>query len=181
MRVTKARIQPLDPKDMSEETREIAAKAGKDLNIFRTMANHPKMLKKFLVYGGYILAGSTLPARERELVILRIGYLCQAGYEWTQHVRIAREAGMSDEEIRSCVSGPQTPGLSAADKALLQATDELHHDQHISDAAWAELAKHFSKQQMMDMVMTAGQYTMVSMALNSFGVQLEEGEVQWNV
>lgn len=181
MRVTQARIEPLDPAKMDAETKEIMAKAGQDLNIFRTMANHPKLLKRFLVFGGHILGRSTLAPRERELVILRIGYLCQAGYEWTQHVRIAREVGMSDEEIRLARTGPETPGISEADKALLQATDELHHDKHISDVTWTALAKHFNTQQLMDIVMTAGQYTMVSMALNSFGVQLEKGEVEWDV
>ena len=72
--------------------------------------------------------------RERELVILRIGYLCQSGYEWGQHVQISRQAGMTDDEIRSAKTGPDTPGLSDLDRLLLTATDELHGDARISDA-----------------------------------------------
>ena len=96
-------------------------------------------------------------------------------------MQIAREAGMSDEEIRSCKTGPDTPGLSELDRLLLQATDELHADAHVSDTTWKGLSKHYSTQQMMDLVFTVGQYNLVSMALNSFGVQLDEGLPGWDV
>ena len=90
-------------------------------------------------------------------------------------------AGMSDDEIRSAKTGPETPGLSELDRLLLQATDELHSDAHVSDETWAGLASHYDTQQLMDVVFTVGQYNLVSMALNSFGVQLDEGLPGWDV
>ena len=86
-----------------------------------------------------------------------------------------RAAGLSDEEIARIPKGADAAGWSAADRALLRATDELHGDAFISDATWPELATSLSTQQLMDLVFTIGQYNLVSMALNSFGVQPEPG------
>jgi alkylhydroperoxidase family enzyme len=184
MRLNEPRIAPLEPDEWSEQAREIMApfvEQGRVYNIFKTLAHHPDLMRRWLVFANHILGKSTLAARERELVILRIGYLCQAGYEWGQHVQIARQAGMSDDEIRSARTGPETPGLQELDRLLLEATDQLHADAHVADATWAGLSRHLTTQQLMDLVFTVGQYNLVSMALNSFGVQLDEGLPGWDV
>ena len=184
MRLDEPRIAPLEAEQWDETAQQLMqplVNQGRIFNIFKTMSNHPDLARRWMVFANHILGKSTLSVRDRELVILRIGYLCQSGYEWGQHVQIAREAGMSDEEIRSCKTGPDTPGLSELDRMLLQATDELHTDAHVSDSTWEGLAKHYSTQQMMDLVFTVGQYNLVSMALNSFGVQLDEGLPGWDV
>jgi len=108
-------------------------------------------------------------------LILRIGWLCRAEYEWSQHVVIGRAVGLSDAEIDRIGDGPDAPGWSADDAALLRAVDELHADACIADATWQALAGRFSTQQIMDVIFTVGQYALVSMALNSLGVQLDEG------
>jgi alkylhydroperoxidase family enzyme len=184
MRLSEPRVAPLEAEQWDEQAREAMApfvQQGRAWNIFRTLANHPDLMRRWLVFGNHILGKSSLPVRERELVILRIGYLCQAGYEWGQHVQIARQAGMSDDEIRTAKTGPETPGLSELDRLLLRATDELHADAHVTDATWAGLSEHLTTQQLMDMVFTVGQYNLVSMALNSFGVQLDEGLPGWDI
>ena len=184
MRLDKPRVEPLEADQWSDEASEMMqpfVSQGRVYNIFKTMSNHPDLAKRWMVFANHILGKSSLSVRDRELVILRIGFLCQAGYEWGQHVQIARAADMSDDEIRSCKTGPETPGISDLDKLLLQATDELHSDAHISDATWAGLSEHYDTQQMMDLVFTIGQYNLVSMALNSFGVQLDEGLPGWDV
>ncbi len=155
--------------------------AGPPLNIFRTLAHHPGLLKRWMVFANHVLGKSSLPPRERELVILRIGHLCRAGYEWGQHVEIARDVGMTDDEIRRIRMGPDDGDWSGLDRALLQATDELHADSFVSDATWAELAGHLSTEQLMDVVFTVGQYHLVSMALNSFDVQPESGLPGWEI
>ena len=88
---------------------------------------------------------------------------------------------MYDDEIRSAKVGPSKDDLSDKDIALLKATDELHSDAHVSDETWSGLSEFFSKEQLMDIVFTVGQYNLVSMALNSFGVQLDEGLPGWDV
>lgn len=178
MRLTSPRIAPLQNPEMDAEQQEIVAPMGERvLNIFRTMIQAPKAAKGFLAWGNYVLSKKNdLPAREREIVILRIGFLCKSGYEWTQHVPIGVRAGLTEDEVARIKGGADAPGWSPADQALLRASDELHHDQFITDATWAALKAHFTDKQCMDVVFTAGQYTQVSMILNSFGVQLDAGQ-----
>jgi 4-carboxymuconolactone decarboxylase len=180
MRLTAPRIAPTADADLSPEGQAILAPmkaAGRPvLNIFRTLAGAPAALKGFLGWGEYVLSKKNdLPAREREIVILRIGYLCRSGYEWTQHVPIGIRAGLTEDEVARIKQGAEA-GWSEADAALIRASDELNSDHFISDATWTALKAHFSDKQCMDVVFTAGQYTQVSMMLNSFGVQLDPGQ-----
>ena len=176
MRVSEPRIKPLSPDQWDATAKEIMGRfEGEPLNIFKTMVNHSELMKRWMVFANHILGKSTLPIRERELIILRIGYLCRSGYEWGQHVLIARRAKITDDEIRAIKVGPDAKSWSEQDRLLMKATDELHADAHVSDATWKGLSKHFNTQQMMDIVFTIGQYNLVSMALNSFGVQADPG------
>lgn len=178
MRLKKPRVAPLAEVEWDAEAREILGplnSLGPVLNIFATLAHHPKLLKRWMVFGNHVLAKSSLPPREREIAILRIGWLCRAEYEWGQHTAIGRQTGLTDDEIRRIPKGADAPGWSALDAALLRATDELHGDAMISDATWAELSKHYETRQIIDLIFAVGQYNMVSMALNSLGVQREPG------
>lgn len=174
------RVAPLDSSDWDDATRDALgglpdAPNGKPLNIFATLSHHPKLLKRWLVFGNHVLAKSTLPARERELVILRIGWLCRAEYEWGQHVVIGKQTGLRDDEILRITAGPDAEGWEPFDATLLRATDELHADACIGDDTWAELSERLDTQQLIDLVFTVGQYNLVSMALNTLGVQLDAG------
>ena len=185
MRLSAPRITPLDEKDWSEEAhRELdrLEGAGRSFNIFRTLARHPKMLRRWLVFANHVLFKSTLSAREREILILRIGWLCQAEYEFAQHVQIGRRAGLTDADIQRIVDGPDAAGWEPFEAALVRATDELHRDAFVSDATWSALSARYNPQQLMDAVFTVGQYNLVSMALNTLGVQLDpglEGFARW--
>jgi alkylhydroperoxidase family enzyme len=178
MTVGTPRVAPLPPEEWDDEVREILGATqmgGQVLNIFKTLARHPKLLKRWLVFGNHVLLKSTLSPRQRELLILRTGWNCRAEYEWGQHVVIGRQIGLSDDDIERITRGPQAAGWDPLEAALLRAADELHRDSRIGDATWAELSAHYDTQQLMDVVFTVGQYTLVSMALNSCGVQLDEG------
>lgn len=181
MHLKQPRLSPLALDSLTPDQSAALARAtlpGRPpLNIFRTFARAPEALNAFLGWGSYILSKqNSLPGRERELVILRMGFLCGSGYEWTQHVPIGQRAGLTDAEIAAIKTGAGAPNWSAADAALIRACDDLHARQCISDENWATLKAHFSERQCMDTVLTAGQYTLVSMLLNSFGVQLDEGQ-----
>ena len=176
MRLDKPRLEPLEPEDIDSEIRSRFG-GGTILNIFRTLAHHPKLMKRWLVFGNHILAKNTLSPRDRELAILRVGWLCRAEYEFAQHRAIALDTGISENEIARVTQGPDAPGWSAREVALLKATDELVEDSFVSDETWSALGAFYSMEQLMDLVFTVGQYNLVSMALNTFGVQLEEGAV----
>jgi alkylhydroperoxidase family enzyme len=148
---------------------------GKVLNIFATLGHHPKLMKRWLVFGNHVLAKSTLPAREREILILRTGWKCRSPYEWGQHVVIGRASGLTDEEIERIADGPDAPGWDPFDALLVRAADELHDDSCLTEATYRALAERYSEQQMLDLVFAVGQYHLVSMALNSFRVQRDDG------
>jgi alkylhydroperoxidase family enzyme len=131
-------------------------------------------MKRWLVFGNHVLAKSTLPARDRELVVLRSGWNCRAPYEWGQHVVIARSIGITDDEITRVSVGPDAEGWSEDDAVLLRAADELHADQTLTDATYAALAARYDVQNLLDLVFTVGQYHLVSMALNAFRVDRED-------
>ena len=174
------RIEPLREDEWDDAVREIleplkAMGSGHVLNIFATLAHHPDLMRRWLVFGNHVLGKSTLPPREREIAILRIGWLCRSAYEWGQHVIIARGIGMSDDEIARIAAGPDAEGWSEGEALILRATDELHEAARIGDATWAALTQHFDQKQCMDLVFAVGQYNLVSMALNTFGVVPDRG------
>jgi alkylhydroperoxidase family enzyme len=168
-------IPPLPQDQWDPELAPMQNANGETLNIFGTLAHHPKLLKRWLVFGNHVLAKSTLPARDRELLILRTGWRCRAPYEWGQHVVIARGSGLDDDEIRRVIDGPDADGWSTFDAALLRAADELHDDSCLSMETYRALAEHYDEQQMLDLVFAVGQYHLVSMALNSFRVERDDG------
>jgi alkylhydroperoxidase family enzyme len=168
------RLSPLPPDAWDDETRALLGNSP-PLNIFATLARHPKLMKRWLVFGNHVLAKSTLPARDRELLILRTGWNCRAPYEWGQHVAIARTIGVTDDEIARIVAGPDAPGWDAFDAGLLRAADELHDDTCLTDATYAEITQRYDEQQLLDLIFTVGQYHLVSMALNSLRVQRDDG------
>ncbi len=177
-RLGQPRIEPLQKETWTAEQRtllEPLERRGRVYNVFSTIANHPALMQEWMTFATYILGRNSLPPRDREILILRIGWLCQAEYEWAQHVRIGRKVGLTDDDVRRISVGPDSPDLGELDRLLLQAVDELHADAFIGDATWNALAKIYDTRQMMDLVFTVGQYNLVSMALNSFGVQLDEG------
>ena len=178
MRLDSPRVPPVAQSDWNDAQREVMkpfVAQGRVFNVFASLLNHPDLFRRWLVFANHILGKSTLSLRDREILILRIGHLADCGYEWAQHVGIARQAGMSAEEIRAVREGADADCWEANEAALLRATDELKADTHLSDGTWAALSAHYDTKQIMDIVFTVGQYNMLAMALNSLGVQLDEG------
>jgi alkylhydroperoxidase family enzyme len=179
VRLKEPRIKPLAESEWNAEQQRILnqfkAPGRRMISLYPTMANNPKLMDRWLTFAGYILRESTLPPREREILILRIGWLCQSEYEFGQHTLVGKSAGLTDEEIKRITEGPKASGWDVFDATLLQAVDELHAHAFITDATWNALAKQYNQQQLMDVVATVGQYNLVSMFLNSFGVQLDQG------
>ena len=176
-RLDAPRVAPLAPEAAREAMTVITGVVpeGPVLNIFRTLQHHPRLVEAWTGFGRYVLAESTLPPRHREMAMLRIGWLCQSDYEFGQHARIALNIGISQAEILAITKGPTDPTWNPFERALLKGVDELHSEAMVSDPTWAALSEQYSVQQMMDYVFTVGQYNLVSMALNSLGVEREEG------
>ena len=179
-RLTEPRIYPQKESEWDEDARKLIEgfkkiSKGPVTNIMATLANYSKLYNRWRVFGNHVLFKSSLPPRDREILILRIGWLCQAEYEWGQHVIIGKRAGLNDEEIIQIIEGPNAKGWHTFDATLLRAVDELYIDSFITDTTWKKIAVKYSEHQLIDLVFTVGQYNLVSMVLNTLGIQLEDG------
>ena len=154
---------------------------GSVLGVWSTCANAPALCKAWLEFTDYLLQESTLPLRDRELLILRIGYLNQGAYEWAAHRSLAHSASINEQELKAITVGSTHSDWSDWDATLLRAAEELHNGALISDETWEKLSKRYTKRQMMETVFTVGQYNMVAMYLNSLGVQFEDGWIGYPI
>ena len=145
----------------------------KGLNALGLLAHHPELTEAYHHLIGHALFATTLSVRERELIILRVAHRREAAYEWAQHVFLAGEAGITDDEVAGVRTGPGAERWSRLDGALLAAVDELLTDARIGDATYACLAEELSTQQIMDVVFTVGAYDVLAMALRTFEVELD--------
>ncbi|MGA9275595.1 carboxymuconolactone decarboxylase family protein [Ilumatobacter sp.] len=176
-RPTEPRIEPIT--EFDGELADIMATAlthdGTPLNIFGTLGTHPKLLKRFNLLGGFLLNKGLLPPRERELVILRVGANAHAEYEFGQHTIIGRDCGLTDDEIGALTRDPADHPWTDGDRALIALADDLHADDCVADDTWAALANTWDDAQLVELLVVAGFYRLVSGFLNSTGVQLDAG------
>jgi alkylhydroperoxidase family enzyme len=183
------RIPPLPPEEWGDDVRaglaalrpagatqelKRPADAPRGLNVLGTLAQHPTLMHAYHAFNGHILYTSSLDARQRELLILRVAARRGAEYEWRQHVYLAKGAGFSDDDIERIAEGPNAADWSTLDAAMLRAVDELIADAEITDGTWAELAAELDRHQLMDLVFTVGAYDLLAMAFTSFGVALDD-------
>ena len=164
---------------MAEVLAKTAVRDGEPLNIFRTLAHQPTLLKRFNALGGAFLAHGLLPARERELVILRVGWNCRSVYEFGQHTLMGREAGLTEAEVAALATTRAGGPWSDDDEALIALADEICADDCASDATFDALRKRWSDAELVELVALVGFYRMVSGMLNTLGVQPEDGLPGW--
>jgi 4-carboxymuconolactone decarboxylase len=139
-------------------------------NALATLVRHPDLTAALMTFNKHLMLHSSLPARLRELAILRVARRRSCAYEWSHHVRMAMKLGLSEAEIEAAGNGRATGELETA---VLTAVDELDHDSRLSDPTWAALDEHLDERQRMDLVFTIGAYCMLAMAFNTFGVEPE--------
>jgi len=177
----------IDSRDRQQLTELIAHQTGEapveDLverirnlpEIIRTMLRHPRLFVRHADIGVQLLGHGALPARDRELAILRIGWLCQAPYEWGEHVLVAKKLGITSAEIERITEGSSAPSWNEHEQAILRATEELYEDAMISDATWATLAKRLDDRQLIELPILVGQYQAVAYYQNSLRLRLHDG------
>ncbi len=142
--------------------------------IFATLGKHPELLIAFLDFGMTLMGDTALAPRDRELAVLRTGWLCGAPYEWGEHVIIGKEEGLTSEEIEQITVGSSAPGWNADDRAVLKAAEELHSDAMISNETWAALAARLDDSQLIELPMLIGQYHKVAFVQNSLRFRTRE-------
>jgi 4-carboxymuconolactone decarboxylase len=178
---SRPRIPPVeDPDEATSQTlaRTLVGTSGRPLAIFRTMAHHPRLLKRFNVLGGLFMAHGELPVRERELVVLRVAWRSRSHYEWGQHVLIARQAGIDDAAI-AAVAELGSALWTGAERDLFRFVDELLDTADAGDETWDAQRARWTDAQLIELVTLVGFYRMTAGFLNVFGVQPEAQLPGW--
>ena len=152
-----------------------AAGTGGAQNIFLMLVQHPGLFRHYMPFGGKLLAGGKLPPRERELAILRTALRCDCEYEWGQHVRIGRSSGVTDDDLARLLVGPDDPGWSTLDAALLSAVDQLVADHDVDQTTWDALAAGYDPVQLVELTILVGNYAMLAGMIKATGVEPEDG------
>ena len=180
MTLTAPRIEPLPHDDPNASTRTLGSDRndGRPLNIFLTLAKNPSLYDAFTKLGTHLLFKGDIPAREREIVILRVGWRSQSEYEFGQHTVIGQASGLTDEEIAR-LAHPELDDWSDNDAALVRLADELCAGDIVTDETWQTLSNQWKEAELLELLMVAGFYRLVSGLLNSAGVALEPSTPGW--
>jgi alkylhydroperoxidase family enzyme len=180
------RLTPLAPREWPDAMREASAPLRppnsdaerkdrpKGLNVLGMLAWYPELAGAFNTLNGHVLYASTLTPRQRELLALRLAAVRDSRYVWAQHVARAEDSGIDMDEVARVAAGPDAPGWSDLERALLRAVDELLADGRIGSETWSVLAGEFDVQALMDVVFTVGAYDILAMALLTFDVPLDD-------
>lgn len=177
------RIAPLKQAEMDPADLALCIGIRESVGVFEhsvipeymlTMIKHPEIFRCQMEMGTAIFQGRISP-RERELAVLRVGWLTQAPYEWGQHVAIAKRYGLSDEEVERVTQGSDAEEWNEHDSAILRGVEELLGDHALSDATWAVLAKTWDEAQLIEFPMMVGQYVATAYVQNSLRIVLEGG------
>jgi alkylhydroperoxidase family enzyme len=177
-----ARIPPLPMSDMKEEWNKIlerlpgAGLKGKfsPVHVFGTIMHTPGIFGPFLDYWVTSKLEMGITGREQELVILRMGYHYQCNYVWKHHVPVAREYGVTDEELEAVKTSPLSPVFSSRESALLHLTDEMVEYRTIRDEAWSKWSNELKTSEKVDLISLVSQYVFFSLLNNSLQVEVEE-------
>jgi alkylhydroperoxidase family enzyme len=179
MAASAPRIPPLPPAEWDERlTKLLSLSPGgteEPMHIFATLARSPELFRRWIGFGGALLSGS-LPARLRELVILRTAYRFDGRYEWAQHIEMGEARGVTRAEVVA-LGGDQNDleagGWDDLERAALHAVDETADDGRVSDETWKALCAQLDQGEMIELLMLIGHYMMLTTVLRSLEMQLE--------
>lgn len=173
-----ARLPYLDKGDVAPEDVDLLAR---DINLHRVLANNPRAARAFSGLGQYIRHRTALDPRLRELAILQVGWLARSAYEWSHHIKIGYDFGVSDADIEALIAdtrGEET-ALEATARLVLRTAREIHDGPGVSADTFAELEGALAAAEIVDLVVTASFYCAVVRLLASLEVDVEESYVPY--
>jgi 4-carboxymuconolactone decarboxylase len=178
------RIGPLKPEEFDADSKALVIAIRESFGvtehsvipeIFATMLKHPGLYRTQMELSIQLVGkGAALPPRERELAVLRVGWLCRAPYEWCQHVDIAKRYGIRTEEVERVTQGSTAPGWTEHESAILRGVEELLGSQMISDGTWDVLARTWTERQLMEFPVLVGTYVTIAYSQNALRIRLGE-------
>ena len=137
-------------------------------DVIGLLVRHPDLARVFLTYNGFLLQSGQLPARLREMLILRVAHVHRSAFEWGQHVKMATDAGVSEDELAQLVQG--NSGFEGADLLVLEAADELLANGHADWPTWQRLVDALGERQAMEVIFVVGTYVLTGMAFGTWRV-----------
>ena len=178
-----ARVPYLNREDLPEADRVIfdnlaAERGGTVGNIFRALAHTPNLLRRFLGLGGELRNKTALDPKFRELAIVTVGRLTDAQYEFVHHWNIARQVGVTREQLESLADFEKSPHFNDDERAVIRYAVEATSNVRVSDATWNALKSFLDTRRIMELVQNVAFYNMVVRILVPIGVELEPGTVK---
>ncbi|GAA2569509.1 hypothetical protein GCM10010409_53410 [Mycolicibacterium diernhoferi] len=170
MREALAALRPPNPRHEPLPTED----RPKALHVLGALAHHPDLARAYFTFNGHLLSGTTLTERQRELLVMRVAAVRKCGYEWAQHLFVARDAGLTDEEIGRIAYGPDAPFWSPLEAAMLRAVDELIDPGAISTATWQTLSADLDTRQLLDLIFTVGGYDTLARMFGSLDLTIDD-------
>ena len=176
------RIEPLAYEQADEKTRKVwdelrpppggpTHRPGVEHDLFRIGMHHPELFRVHSPFVQYLKNSTNLPVRHRELAILRSAWLGGVDDQFVNHTKIGIECGLTREEVDRIPKGPEAPGWSDEDAAVVRGVDELHSRCRIGADTWAALARQYDKRQLIEFLLLVGNYRTLSYIQNSVGIR----------
>jgi alkylhydroperoxidase family enzyme len=167
-----ARVPYLEPSDLAPEDQDLLKRP---ISLNKALANSPKAARAFSGLGGYIRYGSKLDPRLRELAILQVGWLARSPYEWSHHVKLGHDFGVSDEDVQALIddTAGKPTGLDALSKLVLRAAREMTVEGAMAQATFAALQAELGNERVVDLTLAIGFYSAVVRVLATLQIDVE--------
>ena len=167
-----ARVPYLEPSDLAPEDQDLLKRP---IALFKALANSPKAARAFSGLGGYIRYGSKLDPRLRELAILQVGWLARSPYEWSHHIKLGHDFGVSDEDVQALIddTAGKPTSLNPLSKLVLLGAREMTTDGAMTEATFAALQAALGNEQVVDLTLTIGFYNAVVRVLATLQIDVE--------
>lgn len=167
-----ARVPYLDPSDLAPEDQDLLKRP---ISLNKALVNSPKAARAFSGLGGYIRYGSKLDPRLRELAILQVGWLARSPYEWSHHVKLGHDFGVTDEDVQALIddTAGKSTGLDAITKLVLKSAREMTEDGAMSEATFTKLQSELDNERVVDLTLTIGFYNAVVRVLATLQIDVE--------
>jgi alkylhydroperoxidase family enzyme len=162
----------LEVSDLAPEDQDLLKRP---ISLFKALVNSPKAARAFSGLGGYIRYGSKLDPRLRELAILQVGWLARSPYEWSHHVKLGYDFGVSEADVQALIddTAGKPTGLDPLAKLVLRAAREMTTDGAMADATFASLQKELGNEQVVDLTLAIGFYNAVVRVLATLQIDVE--------
>lgn len=144
-------------------------------HLFSTVGRAKGLFRGWLIFSGRMMPGGRIRPRETELVINRVAYLRDCGYEMDHHSRLGRRFGVTPELLALVHEGPTAEGLSDVHRVLLTATDELLSTKDLSDVTWKALSQHFDERQLIEFMFLVVQYDGLATTIGTLRIERDFG------